>query len=101
MGVDGEPMKKKDAIIKARQGMTAGDLREILNNAQEFASRIQASKVNPALTRREVWEILQGGISNLRELEIVDTAIATNILREFAPDEIECMTPVSNGVIPF
>lgn len=78
-----EAMTKKDATIKARQGITAGDLREILNRDEIFAGTYP-SKVNPCLTKRQAWDILYSAIANIGSDEIVDASIATNILREFA-----------------
>jgi len=83
-------MTKKDAIAKVRAGVTAGDLREILNKQTESrlgASRAKMSTINPALTRCDVWDILFASLADYRVDEIVDEAIAVNILREFESGE--------------
>lgn len=78
-------MNKKDAITKARAGINVGDLREILNNAVDDLTGM--SKVNKCFTKRAVWDIMHGSIANYPASATVDPSIATNILREFAPDE--------------
>lgn len=93
-------MNKKDAIIKARQGMTAGDLRAILNEASPHVTS-EPSKLNSQLTKWQVWNMFHGAINCEGENDIVDVMIATNILREFAPDEPKEAKVLNPNGIPF
>ena len=77
-------MNKKDAITKARAGINAGDLRAVLNSQTYI---IGMSKVNKAIPKSKAWSIFHAAIANIESDTIVDTDIAVNILREFAPDE--------------
>lgn len=93
-------MNKKDAVSKARAGINVGDLREILNNAVDDLRGM--SKVNKCFTKRAVWDIMHGSIGNYPASAIIDPSIATNILREFAPDEPRPVKePLNPNGIPF
>lgn len=75
-------MNKKDATIKARQGVTAGDLREALNNAQDNLGGM--CRINKEITRLFAWNLFHSVVSNVDSDAVVEESIATNILREFA-----------------
>ena len=95
-------MNKKEATLKVRSGMNAGDLTAILNDAVEQAESSAHSKLNPNLTKRQVWDIFHSALGNLRSDAIVDESIAVNILREFGENERLPKTKPSNNVeIPF
>lgn len=92
-------MNKRDAAIKARQGVTAGDLREMLNNARDNLGGM--CRINKEVSRRFAWNLFQSVISNVDFDDYVKEAIATNILREFAPDEPRVKQVINADGIPF
>lgn len=78
-------MNKHHAVTLARAGVTAGRLREILNAAQFDGD--EPCVVNSNFTKRCVWSMFHGGMTNLADNTIVDYYISLNILREFAEEK--------------
>ena len=74
-------MNKKLATAKAKEGITAGDLREVLNTA-EF-DEAAPCKINGAINKRLAYDTLHAAIANIHGNTIVDKTIAANILYEF------------------
>lgn len=92
-------MNKRDATIKARQGVTAGDLREILNNARDNLDGM--CRINKEITRRFAWNLFQSVIAEVDFDIYVKEAIATLILREFAPAEPKVKEVINVDGVPF
>lgn len=75
-------MSKRDAKLRAADGCSAGDLRELMNGAK--SSLAAPAKINKAISKRDAYNILHGAIANYAELEIVSPDTAWKILYEFS-----------------
>ena len=78
-------MNKATAVTLARAGVTAGRLREILNEAKFDGDA--PSNVNKQFTKNQTWSMFCDGIARCGDNVIVDYYISLNILREFGEDE--------------